>query len=160
MADREERQASGRSSKGWEKITAVVRRPHRRHYLTGFVANSAVKEKNSLLESWVDTQADMEAINAGMGVYDPGTQWIRVNGRTYGIHDSGRAYPVSGEGIIEVSRGAYKALLIMRRYNGVNDRSERQLSREKGITTEEWTEAIRIWRLREKALSDGIEAGY
>lgn len=160
LADREERQASTRSSKGWQSFTAVVRRPHSRRQLTGFVASSAVKDQNSLIESWVDIQADMHAINTGRGEYDPGTQRVSVNGRTYGIHDNGRAYPVSGEGIIEVTRGTYKALTILRRYNGVNERSEGQISRERGITAKEWVEAINIWRLRERALNDGIDAGY
>lgn len=111
-----------------------------------------MKDQNSLLEPWVDIQADMEAINAGLGSYDPGTQLVHVNARTYGIHESGKAYPVSGEGIIKVNRGTYKALLIMRRYNGVNDRSRFEINLNDSISTTDRDDAIRIWRLREKAL--------
>ena len=53
-----------------------------------------------MLEPWVDVRADLDAINAGEGIYDPATRWIRVNGRLYGMHENGTKFPIEGDGII------------------------------------------------------------
>ncbi len=146
LADSEERQASEQSGKGWESFTRVVKTPHRRHRLSGFAAKSLVRDQNSLIEPWVDILADMEAINAGLGSYDSATRRVHVNRRTYGVHDNGTAFPISGEGVIQVNRGTYKALLIMRRYNGVNDRSRFEIDINDYISTTDRDDAIRNCR--------------
>jgi len=103
---------------------------------------------------WIDIRADIDAINAGEGFHDRGTRQTWVNGRVYGMHGDGRTYPISGVGIINVSRGAYNALLIFRQYNGIDERAEFRISRERSIKAADRLEAIRIWRLREEAISD------
>jgi hypothetical protein len=125
--------------------------PHARHGLLTFTASSWIRERNSLLEPWVDVWADLEAINAGEGIYDPSTRRIWIHGRLYGMHEHGTTFPIEGEGIISVDRPTYKALMILRRYNGVNDRSEREITSDLSINEADRAEAVRIWRLREKA---------
>lgn len=49
------------------------------------------------------------------------------------------------------SRGVYAALLILRRYNGVNVQSEFQIAHEAGISDEDHLEAIRLWHIRMEA---------
>jgi hypothetical protein len=110
------------------------------------------KVQNSLIEPWVDVQADIDAINAGDGFYDPATRRVWVNGRLYGLHDSGTTFPIEGEGIIPVNRPTFKALTILRRYNGVNAHSEHEIARDPVVGATDRDQAIRIWRLREKAL--------
>ncbi len=53
-----------------------------------------------MLEPWVDVRADLDAINAGEGIYDPATRRIRVNGRLYGMHENGTTFPIEDNGII------------------------------------------------------------
>jgi len=60
-------------------------------------------------------------------------------------------FPIEGDGIIPVNRGTYRALQAYEEYNGVNERSEYQLSRERGVTDEDRAIAQRIWRMREEA---------
>jgi len=74
--------------------------PNARHGVTTFSASSWNRKRNSLLEPWVDVRADLDAINAGEGIYDPATRWIRVNGRLYGMHENGTKFPIEGDGII------------------------------------------------------------
>lgn len=133
-------------------VTAT--RPHARHGLTSFTASHQPKEHNSLIWPWVDVRADIEAINAGEGIYDPATRRVWINGRLYGMHDDGRTYPMEGGGMIPVNRGAYRGLLIIQRYNGINERSKKELVMNDGLTDGDREEARRIWRLRERALGN------
>lgn len=112
-----------------------------------------------MLEPWVDIRADLNAINAGEGIYDPATRRIWVNGRLYGLHENGTTFPIEGDGIIPVSRSIYKALTIIRRYNGVNDRSEREMTQDLSISQPDRDEAVRIWRLRDEARGNDTDGG-
>ncbi len=130
-------------------VTATV--PNARHGVTTFTASSWNRKRNSLLEPWVDVRANLDAINAGEGVYDPATRRIWVNGRLYGMHENGTTFPIEGDGIIPLNRGTYRALQAYQEYNGINERSIHALRREKGVTDEDRATAQRIWRMREEA---------
>ncbi len=138
-------------------MTATV--PNARHGVTTFTASSWNRKRNSLLEPWVDVRADLDAINAGEGDYDPATRRIWVNGRLYGMHENGTTFPIEGDGIIQISRSIYKALTIIRRYNGVNDRSEREMTQDLSISQTDRDKSIRIWRLREEAHGNDVNGG-
>jgi hypothetical protein len=108
---------------------------------------------------WVDVDADMDAVNRGDGYFHAGTRQTWINGRLYGMHDNGTTYPIQGEGIIPCGRETYRALIILRKYNGVNERSDREVTMSRSITEWDRHEAGRIWRLREEAEGDEPDRG-
>lgn len=110
-----------------------------------------------MLEPWVDVRADLDAINAGECIYDPATRRAWIHGRLYGIHENGTAFPIEGDGIIVVSRGAFRALQAYEEYNGINDRSEHEIGHEKGVTGEDRAVAQRIWHMRKKARRNDVD---
>jgi hypothetical protein len=67
------------------------------------------------------------------------------------MHDDGRTFPIRGDGIVELSRGAFRALTILRAYNGPNDAADYRMSRELDITDEDRLIAIRLWHIRTEA---------
>jgi hypothetical protein len=66
------------------------------------------KKENTVVESWVDLRADIDAINRGEARRQ-GDTWT-VNGRTYRVEPGGTVYPLSGPGLHHLDRGAYRAL--------------------------------------------------
>jgi hypothetical protein len=133
----------------------VARRPNPRHGLTSFGRKSQTKGENALLMPWVDVQDDMDAINRGEGMFDPATRQTWSHGRLYGMHDTGRTFPMRGEGIISCERETYRALTIIRKYNGLNERSAHEIEQHPMIEDDHRDEAIRIWRIREELMRDG-----
>lgn len=128
-----------------------VRRPHPRHLLMSISANHKPQRLNSVILPSVDVRADIDAINRGEGRFDPGTRQVWIHDRLYGMHDDGRAFPKSGDGIVELSRGAFRALTILRAYNGLNEAADYRMSRELDISGDDRLVAIRTWRIREEA---------
>lgn len=137
----------------------VLSRPHPRHGLTSFSANHKPQERNSIVLASVDVLADIDALNRGEGLFDPATGQSWINGRRYGMHSDGKTFPMDGDGVIPVNRGTFRALTILRAYNGATDMAELRMGREKDITTHDRAEALRIWLLREEAMSDDDDWG-
>ncbi len=79
---------------------------------------------NSVFHPSVDVRADIAAINQGDATRQ-GEDWL-VNGRRYRIEETGRAYPVDGEGVYQLRRGAYIALAAYNTY-GQSERTRRYL---------------------------------
>ena len=129
----------------------VVRRPHPRHVLMSISANHKPQKANSIILPHVDVRGDIDAINRGRRQFDPTTRQVVVRGRVYGMHDDGRTFPIRGDGIVELSRGAFRALTILRAYNGPNDAADYRMSRELDITDEDRLIAIRLWHIRTEA---------
>ncbi|MGC4106782.1 MAG: hypothetical protein QM753_10590 [Thermomicrobiales bacterium] len=123
----------------------VARRPHPRHVLTSISANHKPQKENSIILPGVDVRADIDAINQGCGRFDPATRQVLVHGRIYGMHDDGRTFPMRGEGIVELSRGAFRALTILRAYNGPSDAADYRMSRELDITEDDRLVAMALW---------------
>jgi hypothetical protein len=71
--------------------------PHRRHLLARVNQRTVAKARNGVIESWVDVQADIAAINSGKAIAQGET--YSINGRTYEVGSNGTAYPIAGEGI-------------------------------------------------------------
>jgi hypothetical protein len=61
-----------------------------------------------VIESRVDVQADIDAINRGEEVERDDT--YTVHGRTYGVEANGTTYPIAGPGVHVLDRAAFKAL--------------------------------------------------
>lgn len=120
----------------------VVRVPHRRHLLARVNQRTVAKARNSVIESWVDVRADVAAINAGQATAQGET--LIVNGRTYGVEANGTIYPIAGEGIHVLDRGAFKAVGV---YNtvGQSPRAEAILDA-MGIGPEQRAQALTAWQ--------------
>lgn len=137
----------------------VLIKPHPRHGLTSFSANHKPQAKNSIVLPSVDMQADMDALNRGEGFFDPATGQSWINGRRYGMHSDGGTFPIDGEGVIPVNRATFRALTIIRGYNGVTGMADLRMDREIDITVDDRAEAIRIWQIRKEAMSDDDDRG-
>jgi hypothetical protein len=97
---------------------------------------------NTVAIPWVDFAADLAAILAGKAARQ-GNRFL-VNRREYVLEGGGRLCPVSGDGLIQLGRGAYQALGL---YNdlGVSEAAETQLDRAK-VRGEERAMARSVWR--------------
>jgi hypothetical protein len=125
------------SSQPWRP----VRTPHQRHFAARIRQSTRTKARNSVLESWVDVAADVEAINAGRAVRQ--SDRFVVNGRTYGVEPTGTLYPIAGPGVHRLSRGAFNALGVYNQF-GRSPRAEEILELMR-ISAEERAQALRIW---------------
>lgn len=97
-------------------------------------------------------QSDLEAINRGDAIVDRGLGTAWINGRLWGYHtDTGTAYPIEGEGFVQMNSLQYYALRTIARYNGINPDSERELSYHPDLNDEDRELARRVWRMREEA---------
>ncbi|MGC4106758.1 MAG: hypothetical protein QM753_10470 [Thermomicrobiales bacterium] len=131
-----------------------VTKPASRHYITqvGKGSKSRPGDRNTIIDPWVDVQADIDAINRGDAYVDIGKANAWINGRFYGYHsDTGTAWPISGEGFIELDQRQYSALKKVAEYNGLNTRSERYLTYEPNLTDRDRDLIRDIWRMREQA---------
>jgi hypothetical protein len=93
--------------------------PNARHTVSG-AKHGQVKEKNSIILRGheADVEADIKAIAEGKAkLVDNGSRY-EINGRTYGVEDSGRVYPDSGPGIVNLDRNEYAALKEIAKANG------------------------------------------
>ncbi|GAU65240.1 hypothetical protein SSP35_01_05780 [Streptomyces sp. NBRC 110611] len=102
---REAQGSGGRGRASWSASDAIpgpakgrtLRAPHPRHTIGG-VKNGEVRGKNSLIlpEYRQAVDKDIAEIAAGNAKWDNVAQRYEVNGRTYGIEDSGTVFPDSG----------------------------------------------------------------
>lgn len=68
---------------------------------------------NTVADNTVDFKADADGINAGQA-FKVGNEY-HINNRVYGEH-GGTLYPISGAGLYQLDRGAYKALGILNQF--------------------------------------------
>ncbi|MFF9621728.1 hypothetical protein [Streptomyces griseosporeus] len=85
--------------------------PHPRHTLSG-AGSGEVKEVNSVVLRGYEQEInqDVADIAAGKATWSKKLSRYEINGRTYGVEDSGRVYPDSGPGIAKLDRNEYAAL--------------------------------------------------
>lgn len=101
-----------------------ARMPHQRHSLVRVTVRSLAKHRNTVVESWIDVRADIDAINRGEGVRHGET--FQVHGRIYQVKPDGALYPIAGAGIHLLGRGGYKALGVSNVF-GLTERAEQIL---------------------------------
>ncbi|MFD6417133.1 hypothetical protein [Streptomyces sp. NPDC060194] len=89
----------------------TLKTPHPRHTVAG-AKHGQVKPKNSVIlkgrEAEIDS--DVKAIAEGRATFNTKTSRYEINGRSYGVEDTGRVYPDSGPGIVNLDRNEYAAL--------------------------------------------------
>lgn len=127
----------------------------RRHSLLMLGKHAFVRgDRSTVVLPHVDMDADVAAINRGEGLFDAGNRRCWINGRLYGLKSEGnigQAYPISGDGVVPLDSPEYKTLLIFRKYNGVNERSLREIDLNPEFTADHRDKAIWLWEIREKA---------
>jgi len=103
-----------------------------RHRIARIDQRTRARATTSVVESWVDLAGDVAAINRGEAIRQGETYYI--NGRTHRVKANGTAFPVSGDGVHRLDRGAFRALGV---YNvhGLTEFSESILDR-MGSTSE------------------------
>jgi hypothetical protein len=119
-----------------------LRGPAKRHWAASVNQQTFTKEKNTVIESGVDVEADVAAIRGGRAE-KVGETYV-VNGRTYSAHD-GTLYPISGAGLHQLNRGAFKALAV---FNKFGDTAEAYaiLRRMHNVGPREIDAALVAWR--------------
>lgn len=118
-----------------------VNAPGSRHRFTSIGQKTVAKEKNTVIESRVDVQADVEAVRRGDAVKKGDT--FTVNGRSYVMEANGTLYPTTGPGFHLLERPAFKVLGIYKTL-GRTDRAEELLDRI-GYAEEIREQARRVW---------------
>jgi hypothetical protein len=110
-----------------------VKAPADRHYFRNVVEGAYVDEKNTIIASSVDVNADVVAIQAGQAEAGnvSGAKTFTINGRTYGAHEDGRLYPMTGAGFTLVDRGTFKAIGVYKKFGVDTPRAEEILDRMK-----------------------------
>jgi hypothetical protein len=119
--------------------------PDKRHFIPRVRQKSITKRINTVIEPWVDVDADVAAINAGQATRR-GDDFI-INGRTYRTHGGigQRLIPVEGPGFHQLDRPTYKVLRVFNSF-GNTHRAHRILDN-MGITTPQRQLALEVWRL-------------
>jgi hypothetical protein len=92
------------------------RGPASRHYIRNVRQNSYVRDRNTVIEPWVDIDADVGAILVGNAARAGDT--FEFDGRRWGVESNGTLYPISGPGFIRLDRESYRALGV---YNTFGD---------------------------------------
>ena len=127
------------------KPSPPVTAPHDRHFLNRIRATGLKKVKNTIILPSVDVAADVALINHGK-VSKTGGSYV-VNDRTYGVEASGKLYPISGAGFVEMDRGAYLALQILIEAAGDEAKAKFRFDRQ-GIGEAERERALSVFRQR------------
>ena len=118
-----------------------LRAPATRHNASSVTQKTVAKELNSVVEPGINVADDVAAINSGVAKR-VGDKYI-VNGRTYGFHD-GTLYPISGSGIHQLNRPAFKALGVLNKFGHTEKAS--QILENMGISSENIAAALKVWR--------------
>lgn len=100
------------------------------------------KEKNTVILPGVDVADDVAAINSGQATRVRET--FTISGRTYQAKPDGTLFPVSGEGFVQLDRGAFKALGVLNAHG--NTAGARAILGNMGINDEARGAALEVWR--------------
>lgn len=123
-----------------------LRPPNDRHHLNRIRFKSPAKEKNSIVLPGADVAGDLAAISAGRGTWVAETNRYEVNGRSYAVESTGTVFPVSGPGIVSLSRQEYKVLRQLIGSDGDVEAARRALARDPGISDADWIAAFEVFK--------------
>ncbi|MGY6023114.1 Flp family type IVb pilin [Streptomyces spinosirectus] len=108
----------------------TLRFPNKRHTVGG-AGSGQVKERNTVILRGNEdaVRADIEGIAKGRAKLLPDGNTYEINGRQYGIEESGTVFPKSGPGLVDMDRIEYAALKEIVRNKGDLSKSQ-QLQRD------------------------------
>lgn len=90
--------------------------PSARNFIRNVRQNTYVREWNTVIEPWVDIDADVEAILGGRAIRVGDT--FEIGGRRWGVEPNGTLDPITGPGLIRLDRESFRALGV---YNAFGD---------------------------------------
>ncbi|MEU6255543.1 hypothetical protein [Streptomyces sp. NPDC047043] len=108
----------------------TLRFPNKRHTVGG-AGSGQVKERNTVILRGNEdlVREDIEAIAKGRAKLLPDGNTYEINGRQYGVEDTGTVFPKSGPGLVDMDRIEYAALKEIVRNKGDLSKSQ-QLQRD------------------------------
>lgn len=119
--------AGGRMPPPWPVAPGVpgpargknLKPPNPRHTIAGAKTGEVKKDNSVYLRGYERVgRDDTRQIAAGRARWDPDTQYYEINDRMYTVKGSGRVYPISGMGIVELDRNEYAALQEIAKVDG------------------------------------------
>jgi hypothetical protein len=116
--------------------------PRQRHVLVKVRQKTVAKPVNTVIESWVDVRADIDAINRGEGVRRG--DLYEINGRTYRLGAGRHTWPITGPGFHRLTRAAFKALGIYNEF-GNTPRAQGYLD-DMHVSADQRAAALRAWQ--------------
>lgn len=133
----------------------LIKSPHHRHHLNKIGRTSRPKEKNTVILPGTDVAGDIELIRLGRAQWLPERNGYQVNGRLYGIEENGTTYPVSGPGLVELTRPEYQALKGVIEARGDMTALTPTLTNNPGISDADWAKAAEVYQQREDHRREG-----
>jgi len=127
---------------GYEAPKQPLRSPSRRHTATGVTQGTTTKEVNTVIKPGVDVAGDVAAINKGLAKRVGNT--FEINGRVYGFQE-GHLFPISGNGFVQLNRGAFKALGVFNKF-GNTQATRGILGKMRNVGAAEIKAAFKVWR--------------
>ncbi|MGC4815023.1 hypothetical protein ACLQ29_31295 [Micromonospora sp. DT228] len=119
---------------------------HDRHHLNRIRPKNPTKPINTVVLPGTDVARDLADIAAGLATWDADRSRYVVNGRTYGVEDTGTVFPETGPGLVRMERMEYKALKTYIQFGGDLDAANAQLDRDPYITPAHRERAMEVFR--------------
>ena len=120
--------------------------PNSRHYFDKIKQGTTKKDKNTVIDSSVDVNADIKAIKNGQGIIKGNK--ITVNGRTYEREVNGTLAPISGNGFTTLDRGSFDALGIYKKFGNTSKADE--ILNKMGLSPQSKQAALNVWKRNQK----------
>jgi hypothetical protein len=120
--------------------------PNKRHNLNSIRPKSPAKEKNTIVLPGTDVAADLAGISEGRGKWISASNMYEINGRSYAVESTGTVFPVSGPGLVNLSRSEYKILRQMIGSDGDINAARDALRRDPSINDTDWQLALEVFR--------------
>lgn len=95
------------------------RGPSSRHFIRNVRQSTYVRDWNTVIEPWVDIDADVKVILSATAIRVGDT--FHVGDRRWGVEPNGTLYPISGRSFIRLDRESFRALGV---YNAFGDTAQ------------------------------------
>jgi hypothetical protein len=126
--------------------TIPLKPPNNRHNLDSIRPKNPAKEKNTIVLPGTDVAADLADISAGRGTWNAETNRYEVNSRTYVVESTGTVFPVSGPGLVNLSRSEYKVLKQLIGADGNINTARDALRRDPSVSDADWRSALEVFK--------------
>jgi hypothetical protein len=120
--------------------------PNSRHNLDSIRPKNPSKEKNTVVLPGTDVAGDLADISAGRARWDADNNRYEVNGRTYAVESTGTVFPVSGPGLVNLSRSEYKVLKQLIGSDGDIGAARDALRRDPHVSDADWRSALEVFK--------------
>jgi len=125
------------------KLNIKVKRPIKRHDPCKTKGKDRTKSENTVIDPDVDISSDIDALNSGNFIRK-GEDYV-VGKRIYGMHpDTGRIFPKSGPGFIDIDRAQHQLLKELN--SGAYENAMKFAKNKPGLTQEKIDEILKLWR--------------